>query len=79
MQGRPRTASPQGRQPPTARCPQRGRLQGDARKWRPPAASPQGAAHGMPARGAAARGQPCRLFRGSDGVEGDKERAKASF
>ncbi|RWV82573.1 hypothetical protein GW17_00055920 [Ensete ventricosum] len=71
MGGHPGPAPMQGR-PPT----------GDARKWRSPAANPQGAtARGVPARGAAVSDQPCRLRRGSDGdsAEGDKERARASF
>ncbi|RWV89883.1 hypothetical protein GW17_00047948 [Ensete ventricosum] len=83
MQGRPPTARPQprpaqGQQPPAVRRPQRGRLQGDARKWRSPAANPQGAtARDALARGAAAHGQPCRLRRGNGGD--GKERARASF
>ncbi|RWW12147.1 hypothetical protein GW17_00024199 [Ensete ventricosum] len=45
-------ASLQERQPLIAGCPQRGRLQGGTRRWRPLVASPQGAA----ARSQVARG-----------------------
>ncbi|RWW01322.1 hypothetical protein BHE74_00057637 [Ensete ventricosum] len=41
---------------PAARRPQRGRLKGDVRKWRPPVASPQGAtANDQAARGGCPR------------------------
>ncbi|RRT66639.1 hypothetical protein B296_00031248 [Ensete ventricosum] len=56
-------ASPQGRQSPVARRPQRGRLQDGACKWRSPATSSQGSA----TRGQATSGGcPWRACKGGD-------------